>query len=242
MSTSWDICLRMHLLKSANQLRGWIANQRSRDFPYWHMQQVHRALPSWLFHMRAYKIFYQEAIGQYNPNHLHGSVQKATPADIPLLTQAGYPRSTLQSWMADGASAWFIADKGNLLASIWLNASQHYKLYIWLELKSPTRVVWFLWWWVAPEHRRRHLGMQVRMPAAMAYQENGHAQGVAVIDALNRNALKGVQKLGWILISRLLVIRCCGVTMVYFANRFYVGRWDAANPLALCIETKHFTK
>jgi len=198
---------------------------------------IYRHIPESLFHAKGFIIVTGEPhafSADQNSNH---RVRPATLNDLDLLSNCGYPQSVLRRWFKGGAHAWLIEHEGQLLACYWLDGNDRYYLYDWLAIKSAPTDAWVLWWWVAPEHRRRDLAYQVRSPGVSEFARAGYLRILGAIDTLNRNAIRACQKMGWKTIGRLFILRILGITVVRYGWSVRVGRWNSEDLFELRLVT-----
>ncbi len=223
----------MGLIKSWQEF--W---QKSQDdgFLFTLTTLLYQFIPESLFHAKGFIIFTIEPHESATNQAEALGVRAATPDDLNLLANCGYPQSVLGYWFERGAHAWLIEREGELLGCYWLDGNEKYYLYDWLVIKSAPKDVWVLWWWVASEHRKQELAYQIRIPGVSEYARAGFTQMLGAVDMLNYNGRRGCEKMGCKTAGNLLILRLLGITFVRFGGTLRVGRWDFASVLELPME------
>lgn len=191
-----------------------------------------------LLHLRLYQIFHKGNLGTGISEKTTPDIQQVTVTDLPLLAACGYPPTMLKRWLEEGATGWFITKDGELVACVWQEVNAQYQLYEWLVLESATPVLWYLWWWVAPIHRKQGYADRVRIPGVLAGNAIGIDDGLTVVDAFNRNALHGVKRLGWNRINFLLVLRIAEFTILCTDQSIRFRYRQQTDPMVLKVGRK----
>lgn len=197
------------------------------------LKLLHQFIPNYLFYAKRLAIMAREARDSSTSQAKALGGRAATPNDLELLSDSGYPQSVLASWFERGARAWLIEREGKLLGCYWLDENEGYDLYDWLIIKSAPKDIWALWWWIAPEHRNQGLALQIGKLGGSESARAGFTRILAAVDGFNHRALRATQKFGWQVCGHLLILRILGVTLVRFGNSLRIGRWDESSVLEL---------
>lgn len=229
-TNSWTLQIFADLINSWRQF--WRMS-REDGWLFTAIKVLYGRVPESLFHAKGFIIVTGEPHESSTGQTCDIEVRSASPEDLDLLSDSDYPKSILRRWFKRGARVWLIEHEGRLLACYWLDGNDRYHLYDWLVIKSEPKDVWVLWWWVAHGYRRQNLAYQIRTPGVLEYARNGFTRMLGAIDAMNRNALRASQKLGWKPIGRLFILRGLGITFVYLGKSLRIGRWDLGHVLEL---------
>lgn len=208
---------------------------REGGFLFRVLKLLHQFIPNDLFYAKRVAIIAREARDSSTNQAKALGGRAATPDDLELLSDSGYPQSVLASWFERGARAWLIEREGKLLGNYWLDENERYNLCDWLIIKSEPKDIWALWWWIAPEHRHQGLALQIGKLGGSESARAGFTRILAAVDGFNHRALRATQKFGWRVCGHLLILRILGVTFVRFGNALRIGRWDESSALELPI-------
>jgi hypothetical protein len=196
---------------------------------------LQHAVPNWLFDFNSLIAMENDlTAGDFPAESGEWPHRWAEESDLELLTQGGLSANEVRALFAQGGRAALCGHDGKLITYTWYQPDG-YTVFGWLRI-SLDHQVYSTATFVAPEFRGRRIHSQTRYFAYAALSDLGYTGIVALIEHLDRSALRAGQGGLRRYIGRLTYVRLLGLVIYRLDDKWGAGLWNRARPFELSFD------
>lgn len=163
---------------------------------------------------------------------VHPQVRWAGPDELDRINPLGASHAELATRFESGERLAIYEIDGKIVGQNWYSTGVH-DHDGWLHFELRPTDVWGYEMWTDKTYRGRGIANRIADFANRHFADGGYDRMIGVIDVLNRNSLRTLEKHGNRNIGRVWFWRCLGFTLIRVDGLAHRGRWNSMRPFAL---------